>query len=321
MFTQHYATLDAATVVFLHMFKGGGTSLVTIAHDNYPLDAQLTLAYEYPRPITDIRDDFRKLTDDQRRRIRFFDAEHYPFGVHRWLQRPVVYVTMLRDPVERLISEFYYLLQKEDHVHHSGPAQYANQGWEGLIAYAESREVNRQTKQLGGVREGQEIDDEWIRSKVTEETLERAKRNLEQIAIVGVLERFPEMLRLCHHVLGWRYDRLPRTNVTQNRPAKRDVPADVLKRLEQTLSYDQQLYDDARSLFERRLVALDEFLSQCVRIVGPHSSPMLPVGVHPTRAAELLCGNGEIFRIGESGGRDCEADDGGDCPKSAGSKC
>ena len=43
-------------------------------------------------------------------RIRYLSG-HVPFGVHRVFDRPARYITVLRNPVERVVSSFYFQKQ------------------------------------------------------------------------------------------------------------------------------------------------------------------------------------------------------------------
>jgi len=60
-------------------------------------------------------EDFKKLPPDASNSIRFIRG-HFEFGVHKYLYRPYTYITMLRHPIERAISWYYFVKQNPDSV-------------------------------------------------------------------------------------------------------------------------------------------------------------------------------------------------------------
>lgn len=46
-------------------------------------------------------------------------AGHFPFGLHDFTSRPVCYVTILREPVDRLVSLYKYVSARPDHEYNS----------------------------------------------------------------------------------------------------------------------------------------------------------------------------------------------------------
>lgn len=46
-------------------------------------------------------------------------AGHHPFGLHEFTSRPVCYVTILREPVDRLVSLYKYVSARPDHEYYS----------------------------------------------------------------------------------------------------------------------------------------------------------------------------------------------------------
>src|SRR5438132_5483132 len=101
-------------LIYLHLPKCGGTTLSRI------------IEWEYP-PMRIFSDDpsffrwsFYKLCQWPRERLarmRVFKG-HMPFGLHRRLPQPATYITVLRDPVERVISEYYFAKHYRLHPQH-----------------------------------------------------------------------------------------------------------------------------------------------------------------------------------------------------------
>ncbi|MGM1034210.1 MAG: sulfotransferase family 2 domain-containing protein [Bacillota bacterium] len=89
--------------IFMHIPKTGGTTLNELFKKQYKLNE-----------IFD-HDSFQKkmmkmdeLTEVEKRNIKAI-AGHYLYGIHQEFSRPFNYFTMLRDPVDRVISSYYFL--------------------------------------------------------------------------------------------------------------------------------------------------------------------------------------------------------------------
>src|SRR5438105_758705 len=50
----------------------------------------------------------RKLSKERLRKIRVFKG-HMLFGLHEVLPQPATYITVLRDPIERTLSAYYFM--------------------------------------------------------------------------------------------------------------------------------------------------------------------------------------------------------------------
>jgi hypothetical protein len=94
-----------STLVLLHIPKTAGTALRRALD---PLFAPDELAHIYLPPGGIPMTAFTALPEEQRAGLRFV-AGHFPWGIHELLPRPVQYVTVLRDPVERVRSLYDHL--------------------------------------------------------------------------------------------------------------------------------------------------------------------------------------------------------------------
>ncbi len=106
-------------LIHMHIPKTGGTSLSSMVKHGFKRDdvfewtshgvvrySALGLAtYECCQ---------QQLENFGLERIRYV-AGHVPFGVHRMFDRPAKYITVLRHPVERVISLFYFRMQINEH--------------------------------------------------------------------------------------------------------------------------------------------------------------------------------------------------------------
>lgn len=112
---------------------------------------------------------------------------HFQFGIHRRLQRPFLYVTLLRDPIQRLLSNIRFGIDRGNWSRDT-PIE---------SIFAAGRLIdNIQTRQLAGVADRS--------TPCTAEMLAAARDNLRRhYAVAGLTERFDETLRTLITLLGW----------------------------------------------------------------------------------------------------------------------
>jgi len=188
-------------LLFLHVPKNGGTTLRSIVDLQYGPASVLTYYNQTDRQLLD-NVPYMLLKPDLPYRALI---GHFHFGVHDPLPERVRYVTLLREPIARTISEYHERLA-------TGPTRAELAKPDGTyLSLAEALERypehydNQQVRYIAGVREGRAVN---------EKDLARALANLDgHFAFVGTVERFDESLLLMGRRLGWRpcvYDRLNR---------------------------------------------------------------------------------------------------------------
>lgn len=158
---------------------------------------------------------------------------HFSFGIHSQVQRPWHYVTMLRNPVDRVLSLYYFL--------NAGGANPI----EDFFTNPTLRELdNDQTRRIAGV--------EPPFGQCTQNHLDMAKQNLrEHFAMVGLAERFDASILLMKQKFGWekQFGYYPR-NVTHGRPIAESLPQNVITRIKELNQLDEELYQYAHQLMD-----------------------------------------------------------------------
>lgn len=218
----------ARALIFLHIPKTGGMTLRQILRRQYPEHAICETAPTAFDVLSESLEGIRLL------------AGHVTFGVHERLAVPADYITLLRHPVERLVSLYFYVLRRgEAHPLH---ALVRGRSIEAFMATRHEYLVDAQVWQLAGER-----------------SLELAKRNLaERFAAFGTDERFDESLLLFRHALGLRRIFYRRDNVTERRPRLAELPRSAIAAIERENALDLELFDFARRLLDERIAARGE---------------------------------------------------------------
>jgi hypothetical protein len=229
---------EESSVIFLHIPKAAGTTLHRIIEQQYEPNTIFTI-HEGKTII-----DFKNLSEAQRARIRVLKGHLY-FGLHEFLPRPSTYITMVRDPIERVISHYYFELRTPSHELYK-KIKSQNMSLEDFVRSGVCLHLdNGQTRLLSttgaGIGYGQ----------CSNELLESAKKNLrEHFAVVGLVERFDETLILLKRKFKWKMPFYIKQNVTKQRPLKENIPKDTLKLIESYNQLDIELYKYTQKLFE-----------------------------------------------------------------------
>jgi hypothetical protein len=175
-------------------------------------------------------------------------------GIHRFLSPQInpLYITFLRDPVERCIS-FYYYLKGNSNVRHEWPAEIIRESWSlqewiekgtprVLINNGQVRHLLLDLKSLdniytNGVTPPQDM---------TREHLEEAKRRLRQFWFVGLTENFADDSYYLYGKLGFR--RFHPEAVVNASSHKQQVTLGTRQLIAEMNSLDIELYEYARTL-------------------------------------------------------------------------
>jgi hypothetical protein len=173
-------------------------------------------------------------------------AGHVPYGLHEFVQRPVKYVTMLREPVQRVVSHYWFVRNEPDHYLYPAIVdgdlslrEYAERGC-GLSAEIENGQV-------------------WMFSArarrlecADRESLEEAKLALrDRFSLVGTTERFDESVVAMQHVLGLRSPVYVRRNTGPGPRGRLD--AETRTAIEAHNLLDLELYTYANELLDAQI--------------------------------------------------------------------
>ena len=295
-------------LIHLHIRKTGGTSLNSAIkhafcrHKVFELYAEGDCKHT-ALDIASLEGISKMLTEFGLGRVRYISG-HIPYGVHHLFGTRAKYFTLVRDPVERIISTFFWFRTGRPFCRAGRLLSFEE--------YVESRADiylnNYQVRVLSG---SPELDDDIDRRSGSRELifglpverrhLEQAKRNIaEHFLLAAPLERLMESALMLRIIYGWPMRRLQneRKNETQNRPRSRDVSSRVIKIIEDCNVYDAELYQWIKHRFAAQCAMFEPRLSEDLKSFQRINSILnsfgqfLPYNIRKQLAEVFLYGQG-----------------------------
>ena len=227
------AGMAGKALVFLHIPKTAGTTLNRIIEWQYN---PLSIFTMDPYRIRATVDRLKTLSEERRRRLKVVRGHLY-YGVHEFLPQGATYITMLREPVARFLSSFYFIQRRPLHPMHR-KVKTERVGVEDFIRLTPHRQ-NLQCGLIAGLRTDGKCDDR---------ILDKAKENLaKSFSVVGICERFEESLVLIAKTFDWEIPFYENRKVSQTRP---QVEPSAMEMIREHNRYDLELYAYGKSLFQ-----------------------------------------------------------------------
>lgn len=227
-------------LIFLHIFKAGGTSLRKVVRQQYPNAKCQVFEGSFPESNA-----WREQPQEERDACELLIG-HQHYGQHEFLSNPVTYMTVLREPVDRILSYYYFVLRYKQHYSYDY-GFHENMSISELYGLGRFIELdNIQTRLLNPQPERQ-----YPFGSIDESMFEVALKNLRSIQRVGVVERMGDFLDVLRLSEGWSIERTPHENRTSDRPAAEAHDDRTLEIIREHNRWDALLYEEARRLFEK----------------------------------------------------------------------
>ena len=231
-------------LIYLHIPKTGGTTLSHILDWNYPRVHVINHYDEIPP--------FLALSDDEKRAYDCLRGQIF-YGIHESLPQSATYITMLRHPVKRFVSQYHYTMarRKRDNMPD------ADLTMEEFLA----SEPFQAHMQLSLLRGGKSIEDA-LKTPLGVDALSVAQAHVEShFTLAGVLDYYDEMLMLMKRALGWSRAYYARRNTRSELTPPLTDPQRRL--VEKACEPDLELYEWVKARMESTLVGQgDDFRAE-----------------------------------------------------------
>lgn len=214
----------------IHIPKTAGLSLQGIVRRRHKNEAERALVYTQKDNIEGFQD------RDELKVV----MGHYRYGYHRFSEKPFVYHTYLRDPIQHVISHYQYTFD------HPEKFEFLPEGLNSLEDFVKCKYGNNlQTRFISGIEDI---------SKNPKAALQKAKENLvKEFDVIGLTEEFDKSLILLGKAVGWKIIYYLRKNKGQRREQVAPPNQTQLEKLKDLLQYDIELYEFAKMLFRAQM--------------------------------------------------------------------
>ena len=226
------ASVTPPRILFVHVPKTAGMSLYFALARAVGEDAAL----RFPEATKALREQYLAMPDEEVRRFRLISG-HFSLNVYQ--QKPLddyKAITLVRDPVDRELSAYFYIKGWEKHPRHEAMKDM------NLYRYLEEREQkgarNPQCRLIGGAP-----------------SFEAARRALdERYLLAAPVEYLPQFCVELARRLGLAPLKLERSNVTSFRMSPAEIHPDIIAGFERLTQGDRKLYRYVKEKFEREVL-------------------------------------------------------------------
>jgi hypothetical protein len=242
--------MKTEVLIFQHIPKTGGITLSLLLLEHFARRRVFHVRHpQHPGApifggVWGTLEEFASLSEEERSRFSCI-VGHMPFGIHQHIPRQAKYLTVLRDPVERILSQHgqYNRMIKNGEI--EGRQLLSLQEYLDLKPSALN---NHQTRFLLAER---------YDGKTHEERFELAKRTIrDHFLLVGILERFEETVLLLNRQMDWTLVPYRRENVGSLKTPISEVPSRFVDLIVERNRLDFRIYAYAK---EQLTIALESY--------------------------------------------------------------
>lgn len=229
-------------IVFIHIPKAGGMTIYSAIRSIYKPSEIHKI-----NPAAESLEKYKQLSVARKKNLKVIYG-HMDYQIHKFMPSNSRYFTMMRNPIERVISHYYYVKRTANNPLNELAKRSTLEDWITRCGLIEMN--NGQTRRLSGYNDPEEL------SECSEERLNQAKCTIQQqFSLVGITERFDESSRLLKQLFNWPIESVRPTNVSPHRPNIKEIPTQTIQLIKKFNALDIELYEYSAQLLSERLEA------------------------------------------------------------------
>jgi len=253
-------------LIFLHIEKTAGGTFNQAIFNQLPRDQRFHASRGRTSAtglhyMEDIAEAYKKEVGRNADKLRIVSG-HVPFGIHKLFSAQSKYISFVREPVDRIISSYYYFrridLSKEmfgERFNAMSLHEYAGSRIRADLADGQVRALSGLPALDVPVATGEELDFPDVTDDDWRQTMQNIK---EHFLFVAPQEEIDHVICILAHAYGLSLEQvacLP-DNVTKGRPRIAEVPQETRELIKTRNVRDAALHDFAKnsfSLFKKSL--------------------------------------------------------------------
>lgn len=237
--------------IFIHIQKTGGITLQRLLRSKWnPLPTRIL------KSVKRRFDNHPKLSHFENFKMDdHFYIGHNCFGIHRFLPQPFEYITILREPVSRIISLYTYSKNNPTAYYH----KYAKE--KSLEEFALNTPLmeldNGQTRFIAGDEKDIFINRTPI-NRIDHSLLDKALYNINNyFSFVGITECFDESVLMMTKIFDWTSAYHLKLNEGRKPTIREEIPDSLKEKIRERNWVDVKLYDCVKKNFNHRLQIME----------------------------------------------------------------
>jgi hypothetical protein len=245
--------MEEKKIIYIHIPKAGGRTLLAFFNQNYP-----------DRVISDLHEksyeELSGFSDDFIDKYSVF-AGHFGLGLHKYIKN-AKYITILRDPIDRIVSLYYYISENPNHPFYNVTKK---QTFEEFIKNKQNIAIdNFQTRLLSA----SDIFD-YRNPSIERSDLERVKEIIGNEKILSVtLDQISLFMVFLKIKFGLKQLGYSIRNITKSRPRLEEIPQYLKDYLVEKNQLDYELFDFVKGNFFKQLIENNNDINNELQILN-----------------------------------------------------